>query len=144
MEFLVPLLLLTHQRHCSGSTVRCCCARSATTIRLSRSNSWPHSYREMMYALFPPPPTVATLQFALKILGSCCDFIEHWIFRRRTTMRKLMPINTTWSRCTSCAGRARLLWSTTLNIRTDNFALFSSAISFNAAEIRTKALWWSV
>lgn len=86
------------------------------------------------------PSSFIPLQFHPKIISSSNDFLEHWLIHRRTTMRKLKPISTTWSRCTSCAGRARQLWSTTLNIRTDNFALFSSTISFDAAGNRTKAL----
>lgn len=51
MEYLAAYLPQCHLPHCSGSALRCCCARSAVGTNLQKSSSWPHLSQGMMYVL---------------------------------------------------------------------------------------------
>lgn len=121
MECLVVFLQLCHLTHCSGSTLRCCCARSAIRTSLQRSSSWPHLSQEMMY-VFCSFPFTATLSFFDTMSESVNkEFITVHFFCRKTMMRKLRPTSTTWSRPISYARHVRQQWSTTSNTKTANF-----------------------
>lgn len=82
-------------------------------------------------ASFIPRDDVCALLFSIHyntiftVTMTDTTFIIFCFFFRRTTMRKLKPTSTTWSRPISYAGHVRQQWSTTSNIKTANFELCS-------------------